>query len=106
MERPTKTQYSFEIKKEVVTRFLAGETRPALAQEFQLSSPDLVSSWVRQYRAEGDSGLRPKPKGRPKGSAVPPALTEEEKLRRQVARLEAENAYLKKLRDLRDQGQR
>ena len=46
----------------------------------------------------------PKPKGRPKGSTALKRLTEEEKLRRQIARLEAENAYLKKLRDLRNQG--
>lgn len=48
--------------------------------------------------------MKPKPKGRPKGSAAPRLLSEEEKLRRQVERLEAENAYLKKLRDLRNQG--
>jgi transposase len=52
----------------------------------------------------GDEALKPKPKGRPKGSTDPKLLTEEEKLRRQVERLEAENAYLKKLRDLRNQG--
>ena len=43
----------------------------------------------------GDDALKPKPKGRPKGSAKPKVLTEEDKLRRQIARLEAENAYLK-----------
>lgn len=106
VEKRTKRQYPFEVKKEVVTRFLEGETRSALAREFQLSSPVLISSWVRHYRVEGVDGLRAKPKGRPKGSTVPPAMTQEEKLRRQVARLEAENAYLKKLRDLRDQGLR
>ncbi|OLN14331.1 transposase, partial [Corynebacterium diphtheriae] len=45
-----------------------------------------------------------KPKGRPKGSAKPKVLTEEDKLRRENERLRAENAYLKKLRDLRNQG--
>lgn len=39
---------------------------------------------------------------RDSGSTLRP--TEEDKLRRQIARLEAENAYLKKLRDLRNQG--
>lgn len=106
VEKPTKRTYSFEIKKEVVDRFLAGETVMELAAEFHLSSDKLVSSWVRSWRRDGDDALRPKPKGRPKGSAVPVPLSEEEKLRRQVARLEAENAYLKKLRDLRDQGLR
>lgn len=106
VEKPTKTQYSFEIKKEVVSRFLAGESKSALAQEYQLSSPQLISAWLRRYRDDGDDGLRPKPQGRPRSSSAPRVLTEEERLRRQVARLEAENAYLKKLRDLRDQGLR
>ena len=104
VEKPTKQQYSFEIKKEVVQRHLAGETVMDLAREFGLSSEQLVSYWSRQWRNGGDVALKPKPKGRPKGSAAPKRLTEEEMLRRQIARLEAENAYLKKLRDLRNQG--
>ncbi|AEI08677.1 transposase for insertion sequence element [Corynebacterium resistens DSM 45100] len=91
-------------QKEVVQRYLAGETKMDLAREFGLSSDQLVSYWSRQWRNGGDEALKPKPKGRPKGSAVPKPLTEEEKLRRRIARLEAENAYLKKLRDLRNQG--
>ena len=39
--------------------------------------------------------MKPKSKGRPKGSAAPKRLTEEEKLGRQIARLEAENVHLK-----------
>lgn len=75
-----------------------------LAREFGLSSDRLVSGWSSKWRKGGDEALKPKPKGRPKGSAAPRLLSEEEKLRRQVERLEAENAYLKKLRDLRNQG--
>ena len=104
VEKPTKQQYSFEIKKEVVQRHLAGETVMDLAREFGLSSEQLVSGWSWKWRQGGDEALKPKPKGRPKGSAAPKPLSEEEKLRRQIARLEAENAYLKKLRDLRNQG--
>ena len=104
VEKPTKQQYSFEIKKEIVERHLAGETRMDLAREFDLSSDILVRDWARKWRKGGDEALKPKPKGRPKGSAAPKRLTEEDKLRRQIARLEAENAYLKKLRDLRNQG--
>lgn len=111
VEKPTKSMYSFEVKKEVVTRFLAGEAQPALALEFRLSSPQLVRAWVTRYRAEGDDGLRPKPTGRPRkdpdAPSVPRApLSELQKMQRENARLRAENAYLKKLRDLRDQGQR
>ena len=103
-EKPTKQQYSFEIKKEVVQRHLSGETAMDLAREFGLSSEHLVGGWSRKWRKGGDEALKPKPKGRPKGSVAPKSLSEEEKLRRQIARLEAENAYLKKLRDLRNQG--
>ena len=104
VEKPTKQQYPFETKKEVVQRHLAGETKMDLAREFGLSSDRLVEVWSRKWRKDGDEALRPKPKGRPRGSSKPKVLTEEEKLRRQVERLEAENAYLKKLRDLRNQG--
>ena len=104
VEKPTKQQYSFDFKKEVVQRHLAGETAMDLAREFGLSSDQLVKGWSWKWRKGGDEALKPKPKGRPKGSAAPTRLTEEERLRRQVARLEAENAYLKKLRDLRNQG--
>lgn len=103
VEKLTNQQYSFEIKKEVVDRFIAGESKMDLAREFALSSDQLVASWVRAWRAGGDEALRPKPKGRPRGSAQPKPVTEEDKLRRRVEQLEAENAYLKKLRDLRNQ---
>ncbi|WP_415874052.1 IS3 family transposase [Corynebacterium jeikeium] len=102
VEKPTKQQYSFEFKKEVVERHLSGETKMNLAREFNLSSDQLVSYWSRQWRKGGDEALKPKPKGRPKGSAAPKPLTEEEKLRRRIARLEAENAYPKKIAGLEE----
>ncbi|WP_396134259.1 helix-turn-helix domain-containing protein [Arthrobacter oryzae] len=37
-----------------------------MAKELGLSSPLLLEKWARQYRTEGEDGLRPKPKGRPK----------------------------------------
>jgi transposase-like protein len=104
MEKPTKTAYSFEIKKEAVQRYLAGESTMDLAAEFHVSSNELLKVWVRAWREGGDEALMPKPKGRPKGTAKPEPLSEEEKLRRENKRLLAEVAYLKKLRDLREQG--
>ena len=104
VEKPAKKQFPFEVKKEVVDRFQSGETKMDLAREFGLSSDQLVTGWVRAWRDGGDEALKPKPKGRPRGSSKPKVLTEEEKLRRQIERLEAENAFLKKLRDLRNQG--
>lgn len=105
VEKRTKQQYPFEVKKEVVNRFFAGETRMDLAKEFDLSSDQLVKDWVAKWRTGGDEALKPQPKGRPKGSARPAPLTEEDKLRRENEKLRAENAYLKKLRDLRNQKQ-
>lgn len=46
----------------------------------------------------------PKPKGRPRKSVEPTPESEEDKLRRELRLLKAENAYLKKLRDFREQG--
>lgn len=103
VEKPTNQAYSFEVKKEVVDRFLAGETAMDLAAEFNLNSKVMVHNWARIWRREGDDGLRPKRKGRPPRTDSKP-LTEEEQLRRRVQFLEAENAYLKKLRDLKDHG--
>lgn len=105
--RPVKS-YSFEFKLALVERFLAGESGPDLAVEAGLASRELLQKWVRAYRLDGEDGLRPKPKGRPrKPDSPPPAeLPELERLRRENERLRAEVAYLGKLRALRDQGRR
>ena len=66
------------------------------AREFGLSSDQLVTNWIRAWRAGGDQALRPQPKGRPTGSSPSKAITEEDRLRRKVLKLQAENAYLKK----------
>jgi transposase len=108
VSRPAKS-CSFEFKLALVERFLAGETGPDLAVEAGLSSRELLQKWVRAYRQEGEDGLRPKPKGRPRKSAAPPPpaeLPELERLRRENQRLRAEVAYLGKLRALREQGRR
>ncbi len=107
MTKPTKRSFSFEFKRDVVRRFLAGETKMDLAGEFDLSSPKLIETWARKYRNEGEDGLRPKSRGRPAGSAVVPGEAGElEQLRRENERLRAEVAYLGKLRALRAQERR
>lgn len=100
--KPTKRMFSFDEKRAIVQRFLAGESAIALAQAYDLSSPKLIKQWVRIYRAEGEEGLRPKPKGRPKRDPDRPVReeTELERLRRENERLRAEVAYLGKLRAL------
>lgn len=107
VSRPARS-YSFEFKLALVQRFLAGESGPELAVEAGLASRELLQKWVRAYRLDGEDGLRPKPKGRPrKPDSPPPAeLPELERLRRENERLRAEVAYLGKLRALREQGRR
>jgi transposase-like protein len=100
--RSTKQTFTFETKYEVVQRFLGGETRIALAQEFGIASPKTVQVWARIYAREGEDGLRPKPKGRPhKDPDAPPREeTELERLQRENEYLRTEVAYLKKLKAL------
>ncbi|MFC3480131.1 helix-turn-helix domain-containing protein [Kocuria carniphila] len=106
--KPTKQSYSFEIKLAVVTRFLCGEPKVDLAREFDLSSPKLIETWARNYRARGEDALKPRPRGRPRrlASTQDGEESELQQLRREVEYLRAENAYLGKLRALREQQRR
>ena len=64
---------------------------------FGVRSEAPISKWVKSYREGGEEALRPKPKGRPRGSGSRAApMTREQELEREVRRLEAEVAYLKK----------
>lgn len=104
MQKRSKTSYSFEVKLALVERFLEGEPASELAVEAGLSSPVLLKSWVRKYRREGADALRPKPRGRPAGqAAVTGEMSEMDRLRQENERLRAENAYLGKVRALREQ---
>ena len=106
--KPVKRLYSFEFKLNAVQRYIAGETRVGLAKELDLSSPQLIAVWAGQYRAHGEEGLRPKPKGRPRKNPEAPAQQEPElqRLRRENERLRAEVAFLGKVDALRDEEQR
>ena len=93
MTKSTKRLFSFEFKLDAVRRFQAGESKGALAKELQLSSPELIKTWARQYRNEGEDGLRPKPRGRPKTAPATAGKPESElqRLRRENERLRAHN---------------
>lgn len=69
--------------------------------EFGIRSKSPLERWCRLYREGGAEALRPRPKGRPRGSrSKPRARTREQELGERCRRLEAEVAYLKKLRAL------
>ena len=92
-----KTFYSFETKVATVRAVVdEGMTKPEAMAKFGIASPSAFKKWLKAYREGGPEALRPKPKGRPKGSSSPPkAMTREQELERRVQKLEAENAYLK-----------
>ena len=74
-----------------------GMTKPEAMARFGIASASPLNSWCRLYREGGAVALRPKPKGRPRGSGAKAApATREEELEREVRRLEAQVAYLKK----------
>ncbi len=73
-----------------------GMSKPEAMVRFGIASAAPLKQWCRLYREGGAQALKPKRKGRPKGSvrAVPP--TREEELAERVRKLEAQVAYLKK----------
>ena len=78
-----------------------GMSKPEAMAAFGIASRTPLDSWCRLYREGGADALGPKPKGRPKGSGGAGApKTREQELEARVRRLEAENAYLKKVRAL------
>ena len=87
--------YSFETKLAAVVD--EGMTKPEAMARFGIASPSPFKKWLRAYREGGPEALRPRPKGRPRGSASPSGeATREQELERRIEKLEAENAYLKK----------
>lgn len=79
-----------------------GLTLQDVMAAYGIASRAPVRKWCKQYREGGAEALRPKPKGRPPGSRGKPApRTREQELEERVRKLEAENAYLKKLAALR-----
>ncbi len=97
-----KTRYTYEQRVAAASAVVdGGATKAAAMAEFGIMSLSPLEKWCRLYREGGAEALRPKPKGRPKGSAAePPERTREQELEQRCRRLEAEVAYLKKLRAL------
>ena len=91
------TRYDYETKVAAARAVVdGGMSKPEAMTRFGIASATPLKNWCRLYREGGAQALKPKPKGRPKGSvrAVPP--TREEELAERVRKLEAQVAYLKK----------
>ena len=70
---------------------LEGQSVETVLGRFGISTRSVLTRWVQAYRDDGEDGLRPKKRGRPAAESRPE--TDAEK----IARLEMENAALKKL---------
>ena len=71
--------------------------KPEAMGLFGIASATPLKQWCRLYRGGGAEALRPRPRGRPRGSGAKASpTTREQELEREVRRLEAQVAYLKK----------
>lgn len=87
-------RYGFETKVAAARAVVEeGMPKPEAMSSFGIASKSPLDRWCRLYREGGAEALRPKPKGRPRGSR---AKTREEELEERVRKLEAQVAYLKK----------
>ena len=92
-----RARYDYETKVAAARAMVdGGMSKPEAMVRFGIASATPLKQWCRLYRQGGAQALKPKPKGRPKGSvrAVPP--TREEELEERVRKLEAQVVYLKK----------
>ena len=93
-------RYTYEQKVDAASAVVdGGMTKAEAMAAFGIMSMSPLKKWCALYREGGAEALRPRPKGRPSGSRARPR-TREEELEERCRRLEAEVAYLKKLRAL------
>lgn len=71
--KTTKTLFTTEFKHQVVQAVLhEGLSLFEAAQRFNIGNKGtIIIGWLRQYNANGIDGLKPKPRGRPKGMPQP-----------------------------------
>ena len=93
-------RYTFEQKVAAASAVVdGGMAKPEAMAKFGVMSMSPLKRWCKLYREGGPEALRPRPKGRPRGAKSRPR-TREEELEERCRALEAEVAYLKKLRAL------
>ena len=95
-------RYTGEFKQMVVEIMLRDKlSYREAARQFNISDHSRVTSWERIYLTEGPTGLYIERRGRSsKGRPAKFPKEVEEDLLKEVQRLRAENAYLKKLQAL------
>ena len=78
---------------------------PDIQARYGVVSFKALQSWGKIYREQGETGLRPKRKGRPPSAKNKPKkeLTYVEEMELRIKRLKAELSIAKKLRPRRDE---
>ena len=93
--------YTYEQKVAAAKNVMDALGQAEAMAEFKIVSLSPLKRWCKLYRTGGAEALKPKPKGRPKGStSKPQKRTREQELEERCRRLETEVAHLKKLRAL------